>query len=249
MMMCDSVITLNVGGVLYTTTKSTLSKYPDSMLGAMISGKFPMTKDQHGHLFIDRDGQIFRHILNFLRSTRLALPTQFSDYDLLLVEADFYQISPLIDAINHALEDKSDKLESHYLEIIEMRTGLSATMPTNNSRIKTVLSGRKDVILTLPEQLIGDEAKEKLHEKNGNEFIEVELNSSSVRLRFCEVLKNRGWVLINSDLSSSSGISSSVQGKLHHEHSYRDRWRIDVSQRTLTPAVSNGDMIEEDLEN
>ncbi|XP_067655050.1 BTB/POZ domain-containing protein KCTD15-like [Haliotis asinina] len=247
-MMCDSVITLNVGGILYTTTKSTLSKYPDSMLGAMISGKFPMTQDQNGHMFIDRDGQIFRHILNFLRSTRLALPAQFSDYDLLLIEADFYQISPLIDAVNHALENKCEKLESHYLEIIEMRTGLSATMPTNNSRIKTVLSGRKDVILTLPEQLIGEEAKEKLREKSGNEFIEVELNSSSVRLRFCEVLKNRGWVLINSDLSSSSGISNAVQGKLHHEHSYRDRWRIDVPQRTLTPAVSNGDMIE-NLEN
>ncbi len=32
-------MTLNVGGVLYTTTRSTLAKYPDSMLGAMFGGE------------------------------------------------------------------------------------------------------------------------------------------------------------------------------------------------------------------
>ena len=238
--MGDAVVTLNVGGIVHTTTRSTLSKFPDSMLGALMSGKFPVTQDENGHIFIDRDGAIFRHILNFLRSTRLALPSDFTDYDLLLVEADFYQINPLIDAILHAQTppQNTERVLSNYLEIIEMRMGLSATMPTNNSRVKTVLYGRKAVVLMLPEHLIGDEAMEKLREKNGNDFAEVEANGCNVRLRFCEVLKNQGWELIDSDLSSSSG--STGQGTLHFEQSYRDRWRLDLPDMSEVKVVENG---------
>ncbi|ESO97782.1 hypothetical protein LOTGIDRAFT_79214, partial [Lottia gigantea] len=93
-------ITLNVGGYLYTTTKSTLCKYPDSMLGVMMSGKFDTSIDSNGHRFIDRDGAMFQHVLNFLRSSHLSLPSDFKTFDLLSIEADFYQIQPLIEAIN-----------------------------------------------------------------------------------------------------------------------------------------------------
>ncbi|CAB1353158.1 unnamed protein product [Coregonus sp. 'balchen'] len=43
-MMTDPV-TLNVGGCLYSTSLSTLQRYPDSMLGAMFRGDFPTTLD------------------------------------------------------------------------------------------------------------------------------------------------------------------------------------------------------------
>ncbi|XP_060084737.1 uncharacterized protein LOC132564004 [Ylistrum balloti] len=41
-----SVIPLNVGGVKYVTRLSTLSKYPDSMLAALFSGRHTVDKDQ-----------------------------------------------------------------------------------------------------------------------------------------------------------------------------------------------------------
>ncbi|KAG5835865.1 BTB/POZ domain-containing protein KCTD6a isoform X1 [Anguilla anguilla] len=98
-MMTDPV-TLNVGGHLYTTSLSTLQRYPDSMLGAMFRGDFPSARDAQGNYFIDRDGPLFRYILNFLRTSELTLPYDFKETDLLRKEADFYQIEPLIQCLN-----------------------------------------------------------------------------------------------------------------------------------------------------
>ncbi|KAL2104002.1 hypothetical protein ACEWY4_000870 [Coilia grayii] len=93
-------VTLNVGGHLYTTTLSTLQRYPDSMLGGMFRGDLPTTRDSQGNYFIDRDGTLFRYILNFLRTSELILPVSFTELDLLRKEADFYQIEPLIHSLN-----------------------------------------------------------------------------------------------------------------------------------------------------
>ena len=68
------MITLNVGGTLFTTTVATLIKYPDSMLAAMFnpeSERPPAQKDSSGNYFIDRDPEPFRVILCFLRNARL----------------------------------------------------------------------------------------------------------------------------------------------------------------------------------
>jgi hypothetical protein len=46
------IIDLNVGGIVYTTTLATLTKYPSSMLAKMFSGRIPTDKDQHGRYFI-----------------------------------------------------------------------------------------------------------------------------------------------------------------------------------------------------
>ncbi|XP_048255920.1 BTB/POZ domain-containing protein KCTD7-like [Haliotis rufescens] len=62
-----AVIDLNVGGRHLTTSLSTLTKYPDSMLATMFSGRHPVTQDKDGRDFIDVDGDVFIHVLNFLR--------------------------------------------------------------------------------------------------------------------------------------------------------------------------------------
>ena len=93
-------VTLNVGGHLYTTSLTTLTRYPDSMLGAMFGGDFPTARDPQGNYFIDRDGPLFRYVLNFLRTSELTLPLDFKEFDLLRKEADFYQIEPLIQCLN-----------------------------------------------------------------------------------------------------------------------------------------------------
>lgn len=92
-------VSLNVGGEIYTTTLDTLTHYRDSMLGAMFTGQIPMLRDKSGHVFIDRDGKIFRYILNYLRSNSLDLPDGFSEVALLRREADFFQIRPLLEEI------------------------------------------------------------------------------------------------------------------------------------------------------
>jgi len=63
-----SGIQLDIGGHFFSTTVETLTNVPDSLLGRMFSGRFPVEFTQDGRVFIDRDGTHFRHLLNYLRS-------------------------------------------------------------------------------------------------------------------------------------------------------------------------------------
>mmetsp|Transcript_47724 Transcript_47724/g.102296 ORF Transcript_47724/g.102296 Transcript_47724/m.102296 type:complete len:282 (+) Transcript_47724:60-905(+) len=69
------MLTINVGGVLHTSTKSTLRKSPffaalfdHTMDEAPI--RIRSTRDDKGRLFVDRDGGLFSGVLSFLRSDR-----------------------------------------------------------------------------------------------------------------------------------------------------------------------------------
>lgn len=92
-------VSLNVGGEIYTTTLDTLTRCRDSMLGAMFTGQIPVLRDNKGNIFIDRDGKVFRYVLNYLRSSSLDLPDSFTELALLQREADFFQIHPLLEEI------------------------------------------------------------------------------------------------------------------------------------------------------
>ena len=223
--MAQDIVHLNVGGTLYTTTKATLCRFPNSMLGAMFNGAMPTTKDESGHYFIDRDGSLFMYVLNFLRSAHLALPEGFKHCDQLALEADFFQIEPLIQAINDIRQRRTQTCAQHgrLLEVIEVRTGSTATMPTNNSRVKTIISGRREIICSIPAHFIGP--VEKLQHPSENEFTEFELQGSNVRLKLAEYLQSQGWVRSASDMSSSAGYDAkSMISSLIIEQSYRDRW-------------------------
>lgn len=104
----DEIVTLNVGGCLYTTTKDTLVK-GDHMLSRMFSGKYKL-KCLDGHPFIDRDGKHFRYILNYLRSSRLVVPKDRMLLEELLVEADYYGMKDLSAQI-HRLLDQERKVQ------------------------------------------------------------------------------------------------------------------------------------------
>ena len=60
-------ITLDIGGYKCSTSLQALRAEPESMLGTMFSGRHPITKQNDGSVFIDRDGTHFRIILNYLR--------------------------------------------------------------------------------------------------------------------------------------------------------------------------------------
>ncbi|KAM6933148.1 BTB/POZ domain-containing protein KCTD14 [Xenentodon cancila] len=88
----SSVVQLNVGGHLFSTTLSTLRKHPDSRLAELFSGQPKLTPDAHGRHFIDRDGLHFGAVLEFLRSEQL--PTE--NIQEVHKQAVYYNIKPLI---------------------------------------------------------------------------------------------------------------------------------------------------------
>ncbi|XP_048498351.1 FH protein interacting protein FIP2 isoform X2 [Beta vulgaris subsp. vulgaris] len=107
-----SIVRLNIGGKKFCTTVDTLTQRdPDSMLAAMFSGRHTVCQDpDKGYIFVDRDGEHFRHILNWLRDG--VIPTlKDSDYAELLREAEYYQLLGLIEGINTALNKRKDEDE------------------------------------------------------------------------------------------------------------------------------------------
>eukprot|EP00058_Branchiostoma_floridae_P002084 XP_002587572.1 hypothetical protein BRAFLDRAFT_95712 [Branchiostoma floridae] len=100
-MSSNDIVHLIVGGHIYTTTRSTLARYGPSELSTMVpqaplrgrgraQGSSAALRDDQRRYFIDRDGTVFRHVLNFLRIGELVLPDEFREYDLLEKEAEYY---------------------------------------------------------------------------------------------------------------------------------------------------------------
>ncbi|XP_065055949.1 uncharacterized protein LOC135684344 [Rhopilema esculentum] len=91
------VIALNVGGIIFTTTKGTLLGDPNSMLAALFSGRYKVPRDPDGRFFIDRDGSHFEYILAYLRGERNLPPAHVALK--VLEDAEYFQIEGLIDAL------------------------------------------------------------------------------------------------------------------------------------------------------
>lgn len=89
---------IDVGGTIYTSSLETLTKYPESRLAKLFNGSIPIVIDSlKQHYFIDRDGEMFRHILNYMRNSRLLIPEKFTDLELLLAEARYFDIARMYD--------------------------------------------------------------------------------------------------------------------------------------------------------
>ncbi|CAN2388486.1 BTB POZ domain-containing protein [Pristimantis euphronides] len=92
------VVELNVGGQVYVTKYSTLTSVPDSTLYSMFSRNNvkELPRDNRSRFFIDRDGFLFRYILDYLRDKQLSLPDHFPEKERLLREAEYFQLSDLV---------------------------------------------------------------------------------------------------------------------------------------------------------
>ncbi|XP_074602441.1 BTB/POZ domain-containing adapter for CUL3-mediated RhoA degradation protein 3-like [Brevipalpus obovatus] len=111
----DQYVKLNIGGHLFQTTIGTLTSQ-QGMLKSMLKGDFENKKDSDGFLMIDRDGEHFREILNFLRRGSISLSRSTKELEDILAEAEFYQIEPLVCMLKEklsALEEKKTHFESH----------------------------------------------------------------------------------------------------------------------------------------
>nr|XP_021504009.1 potassium channel regulatory protein [Meriones unguiculatus] len=115
-MSSGDLVTLNVGGKIFTTRRSTLEQFPASRLAGMVDGRDQEFKTVDGQIFVDRDGALFSSILDFLRNCELLLPSDFSDYHRLQREALFYGLDSLADLLSqHLLQLRPILMEVHFL--------------------------------------------------------------------------------------------------------------------------------------
>ncbi|XP_039108108.1 potassium channel regulatory protein [Hyaena hyaena] len=151
-MSSQDLVTLNVGGKIFTTRSSTIKQFPASRLTRMIDGRDQEFKMVGGQIFVDRDGVLFSFILDFLRTHQLLLPTDFSDYLRLQREALFYELDPLIDLLNQErlLQPRPAFLEVHFLN---RHTQAFFRVFGSCSKTIEMLTGRITVFIEQPSTL------------------------------------------------------------------------------------------------
>ncbi|XP_053727741.1 BTB/POZ domain-containing protein KCTD9a isoform X2 [Synchiropus splendidus] len=99
-------LTLNIGGRLFTTTRSTLvSKEPESMLAHMFRGKdvWGNKQDEQGAYLIDRSPDYFEPILNYLRHGQLIINEGINVRGV-LEEARFFGIEQLAEQLEEVMK-------------------------------------------------------------------------------------------------------------------------------------------------
>ncbi|EDO47600.1 predicted protein, partial [Nematostella vectensis] len=82
-------IALNVGGRVFVVRTHLLDRFPNSLLGSLQIGQFYDKNKQE--FFFDRDPDVFRYILNYLRSGRLHVSDE-ECFNSLLDELEFFHI-------------------------------------------------------------------------------------------------------------------------------------------------------------
>ncbi|XP_068093397.1 BTB/POZ domain-containing protein KCTD1 isoform X1 [Hyperolius riggenbachi] len=136
----NAPVHIDVGGHMYTSSLATLTKYPDSRIGRLFDGTEPIVLDSlKQHYFIDRDGQMFRYILNFLRTSKLLISDDFKDYTLLYEEAKYFQLQPMLLELERWKQDREAGRFSRPCECLVVRVA-----PDLGERI--TLSGDKSLI-------------------------------------------------------------------------------------------------------
>jgi hypothetical protein len=66
-------VALDIGGYRYTTPVQTLRRLPHTFFDAYFSGRYAMDRCKDGSIFIDRDGEHFRQVLEYLRDGVLSV--------------------------------------------------------------------------------------------------------------------------------------------------------------------------------
>ncbi|CAF1438613.1 unnamed protein product [Adineta steineri] len=92
-------VILDVGGHKYTTSVDTLTREQNTFFAALFSRRWKLERDPNDNtIFIDRDGELFKYILAYLRTDKISndIMANESIRQLLIIEAEYFCIHNLI---------------------------------------------------------------------------------------------------------------------------------------------------------
>jgi len=132
---------VSAGGVNYTTTLATLTRCPESKLAKLFNGTLPISLDpMNFHYFLDVDGMVFTHVLNYLRYDKLLLPHNFDQLPLLLEQAEQLEIEPLVMELNSLMKVAGD-LEMGESELEKSDSLKKRTKPRRHKHKRSSMPG------------------------------------------------------------------------------------------------------------
>lgn len=145
-MSTGDIITLNVGGKLFTTTRMTLLSESESVIGRMfdLSSPIPPAKLINGAYFIDANPEVFEVILDFLRYKTVIIPSKIP-VEAVLVQARYFGLDDLILQVS----EKNDiqKVKVNAGGTIFETTRRTLTQQPSSSLAKSVANGESEIFL------------------------------------------------------------------------------------------------------
>ncbi|RZF41244.1 hypothetical protein LSTR_LSTR010472 [Laodelphax striatellus] len=214
-----TVVELNVGGVFYSTTSQTLAKEPGSSLATLAAAGSDWPRDSKGKFFIDRDGVLFRYVLDYLRNQALVLPESFRERDRLKQEAQYFQLPGMVEAISATPGGR----QAGYITIGYRgsfafgRDGLADVKFRKITRI--LVCGR----VTLCRDVFGEslnESRDPDHGLTDRYTSRFFLKHSSIEQAF-DMLQEQGFTMAGSCGSGTAGSSADLKPGVDSEES---RW-------------------------
>ena len=117
------IVTLNVGGELFTTTEATLMSQGENYISNLVRANQPISvpKDEHGHPFVDRDKELFAYILHFLRGNFMVFEFM-SERKMkhVIEEAKFYGIDALVDRFYPEISERTKMREANLMMTVQL---------------------------------------------------------------------------------------------------------------------------------
>ncbi|KAL3318530.1 BTB/POZ domain-containing protein kctd1 [Cichlidogyrus casuarinus] len=203
----NAPVHIDVGGTLYTSSLETLTRFPNSKLCKMFNGVTTIVLDEmKQHYFIDRDGPLFRHVLNFLRTKKLCLNEDFSELDQLTEEVRHYELQEMLAALDsfkkkrQQRNKKMEKEENRFL-MVRVETCLDGT--GQESQELTLLLDSEEEGRNLVDGCVNDFTVTNGEDKNLLEM-EIKLSNEGNRFRFWSQLHLKGYQMLSETRFSSS---------------------------------------------
>lgn len=161
----SSRVRINVGGQLFETTVSILTRDRFSLLASICSANSSIKQDEDGAYFFDRDWWVFRYILSFLRDGKL--PDKVELLQQIYDEAGFYRLGILRYAIatklnlpelrqaktnmNHVVGGNAANVSGHHQNRDNNKITIDHTLREPKPKSSYLASSPMNVIYPLPD--------------------------------------------------------------------------------------------------
>lgn len=168
-------VQFNVGGKMFEVSRALIDQHPNAMLSKMISENWVTETDDP--LFIDRDGDIFSHVLNYCRYGSIDLPVSIPK-TMFQRELDYYGINSrdsniktmslyeLTKTNNEELKLKQKEIDHHKLVSDMLAFAAECQCKLFRSRSDGIIPESVDYFFNQHDVLYGLRGKEFIEAKN-----------------------------------------------------------------------------------
>ena len=202
--MTTETVKFNVGGHKYEVARSLIKQYPNTMLARLISEEWQQQRSDNDELFIERDGERFRYVLDHFRDQMIILPLTIPKAAI-LEELKYYGIEDAGDDAIDECATNAPQVQKSMRVFSEEEKKLDEIINSLKERLAVAVTA-KICIRTFKNQVSGNEDGEyQLRESQVQANMPGDHYFRNIDLSMCnKYLERCGLLATGSGYSSNS---------------------------------------------